>query len=423
MYNNIGKLIGFYRKQRFRLTKDIRYSQVNFAKYNQRNICSQSKLSDIENGNVKIPYTDNYHYLIQNLDFIPIDYFKVEGIYSIFLAKFLYALQYEDSESYFGLQVEFESKLEKFDKYFYLFELNEIIRFTFLSIKGISLPNIKYFDFYIDSIHCYCNEMQCLILNLAFQLVESYDPSQEAINRITLLLMKNEIKNSLIEVLMGNLHISQGNFKRANRILSLVKKDKLSDYLKFKIDLLRFKMRTEKLSTSKLLVSLQNFSTCYPNICRFEYYKPFLHIATLLYSKKEYDFSYKNYLKAIEINPEVSCLTLIYIFDCLYELNRLNEFESLKDISIQYLEKFPKLYRDISSFCSELSCDCSSFLDTSMLNSLFVNLSTLKHDNQYIRIVRKHLLLNVTKTHKYKLFCDFEKFIYNSKGVIRQMRT
>lgn len=415
MYNNIGKLIGFYRKQRFRLTKDIRYSQVNFVKYNLRNICSQSKLSDIENGNVKIPYTDNYHYLIQNLDFIPIDYYKVEGIYSIFLTKFLYALQYEDSKSILNLQEEFENKLEKFNKYFYLFELNEIIRFTFLAIKGRSLPNMKYFDFYIDSIYCYCNEMQCLILNLAFQLIDSYGLSQEAINRITLLVTKIKIKNFLIELLKANLHISQGNFKRANRILSLMKKVKLSDYLKFKIDLLRFKMKIERLSTSNLLDSLQYFSTCYHNICRFEYYKPFLHIATLHYSKKEYDFSYKNFLKAIDINPEVSCLTLIYIFDCLYELNRLDEFESLKDISIQYLEKFPKLYRDISSFCSELSCDCSSFLDTSLLNSLFVNLSTLKHDNQYIRIVRKHLLLHVTKTHKYKLFCDFEKFIYNSK--------
>lgn len=114
-------------------------------------------------------------------------------------------------------------------------------------------------------------------------------------------------------------------------------------------------METENVDEIKYLLSIQNPSYRYFEINRFEYCRTFMHTATLLYSFKEFVLSFEQYQEAIRINPEVSCLVLIYLFDCLYESNQLNIFERFYNLSKSYLDKYTKLHRDISEFCNTLS--------------------------------------------------------------------
>lgn len=415
MFKNVGKLIGFYRKQKLDSTKDPKYTQVNFIKYEHRDICSQSKLSDLENGKIKIPYPDEYQSLIKNLDFIPIDYIKVKDSYDDFVNRLLYRLQYKNTESLNSLIDEFDTNLLKYDSYFYLHELNEIIKFTFNHIKGISLPNAESYEFYLDSIQCYNNDIQCLILNLAYIILENYNPSISARERITSLIESSKLSNPLIQILKATLHFRQSNFKRVNKILSLIDIEKLNDYSKFKIERLQFMMKTERVFHPEQLSLIHNPSKIYNDVNRFELCRPYLHIATLYYSFKEYFLAIEHYQESIRINSEVSCLNLIYIFDCLYELNRLNEFENYSKISDLHLNKFTQLHRDIREFCLALSNNFSTILDSAMLNSLITNLSILNKESPYIYIIRKHLLLNIAMTHKYRIIYDFEKTINNTK--------
>lgn len=414
MYQNVGKLIGFYRKQKWENTKDSKYVQINFIKFDQCLICSQSKLSFIENGNIKNPYPEEYHSLITNLGFQSLDYFNVESNYEVFLSKLLYTIQYDNTESLNELVIEFENNLERYNSFFYLSNVNEIIKFTFNYLKSVSLPDMDNFDFYIKSIDCYSKDIQCLILNLAYLLVENYNPSHEARNQITTLILNTKINNPLIEILKATLYLRQRNFKIVNKILSLIDFDMLNNYLKFKIERLRFMMETENVDEIKHLLSIQNPSYRYFEINRFEYCRTFMHTATLLYSFKEFFLSFEQYQKAIRINPEVSCLSLIYLFDCLYESNQLNIFDGFYNLSKLYLDKYTQLHRDISEFCYTLSNNYSTSIYSELLNSLFANLSTLNRESPYIQIVRKHLMIHVTKTHKYKIIYDLEKCFFDS---------
>lgn len=412
MYNNIGKLIGFYHKREFDTSKNPKYAQSNFIIFNGRRICSQSKLSSIENGKPKNPYAEEYHYLINNLDFRAMDYFSVENVYNDYLYRLLNCVQFESNMQLEFLYQEFESLLHGYREYFYLHELNEVIVLTFNLIKGISLPTDLQFEFYMDSYNCYSIELQCLIMNFAYLFVENYNPNRSAREKVNELIMNSQICEPLVDILKATLYLRTGNFIKTDEILSSIKKSELSNYLTFKIERLQFMMRSELVTHQTQLMQIQNPSDKYNEINLFERSRTHLHLATLYFSFKEFDLAFTFYKESILINPEIACVSFIYVFDCLYELNRLNELDKFEAISSIHLNRFTQLHAEVRSLCISLAKNHSP-LNTRFMNSLFTNLSSLNRESPYVHIVRKHLLKYVARTHRYKLIYDFERIIEN----------
>lgn len=414
MYNNVGKLIGYYRKKMYDKTKRTNFSQVGFVFYGERMICAQSKLSIIENGKVRIPYPDEYDYLIKNLGYSSIDYINVDTLYTNFIAEVFNVLQYQPELAFLGLLEKYNQQLSEFDDIFYLRELNFVIKATIDAHLGISLPNLEFLDDYLDALKCYPKVVQLLILDLANLIVENYIPYKGIRDKVNGLVDQFDLDAPIVQILKASRNLRQLKMIDVQKKIKSIKTDTLNHLLKFRIQRLLFMIEIESVDQLVNSTDILNPAVEYKDINRFERCRPYVISGYLHYSFKEYTKAIHEYKNAMLINPEAVCFCLIYISDCLYELHRMDDLGPFLDEAEKHIRYFSALHYDVSCFFNIITraqkCDDESI----QFRSLFKSLSQLNSDSPYVRIIRKHLLNYAKRTHKYKLIFDYESMMLDN---------
>jgi hypothetical protein len=414
MYNNVGKLIGFYRKKMYEKTKLTHFSQVGFVFYGNRMICAQSKLSIIENGKIRIPYPDEYDYLIMNLGYKPMDYAKVDTLYNDFVAEVFSTLQYQPEKAFSGLLDKYNERLAKFDDIFYLRELNIIIKATIDAHLGISLPNPDFLDDYLDALECYPNIVRFLILDLANLIVENYNPFKEVRDKVYGLVDRLDLDAPTVLILKASRNLRQLKMIDVQQKIKSIKSDSLSHLLKFRIQRLLFMLEIESVDQLTNRSDLNNPAIEFEDVNRFERCRPYIISGYLHYSFQDYKKALLEYGNAQAINPEAVCFSLIYVSDCLYELRRMSEIGPYLVETEKHIGHFSQLHREVATFFNIISgiqkCDDESI----QFKALFKSLSQLNSDSPYVRIIRKHLLNYSKRSHKYKLIFDYESMMLDN---------
>ncbi|KAF0225092.1 MAG: hypothetical protein FD179_1388 [Erysipelotrichaceae bacterium] len=414
MYNNVGKLIGYYRRKKYDETKLTNFSQVGFVYYEHRLICAQSKLSIIENGKVRIPYPEEYYYLIKNLDFNSLDYSTIESLYCEFTSQLLHSLQYCPISDLKKLQIVFEQKLEPYSNFFYLHELNEVFKATMNSHLGLALPNVSFLDDYLDALDCFPSSIQFLILDLANLIIENYIPYKEIRDKVNNLVDQLQLDAPIVKILKASRNLRQLKMIDVQQRLKSIDTDHLNELMKFRIQRLLFMIEIEDIEQLSKFSESQNPAIKFTNINRFERCRPYLISGYLRYFLKDYEFALMDYKKALSINPEAVCFSMIYISDCLYELKRTPELHPYLIDAQRYISHFSDLHTDVLKFFNVVSGLQISEDESNQFRSLFESLAQLNSVSPYVRIIRKHLLNYAKKTHKYKLIFDYETMMLDN---------
>lgn len=408
MYNNVGKLIGYYRKKMYDKTKLTNFSQVGFVFYGNRMICAQSKLSIIENGKIRIPYPDEYDYLIKNLGYNSLDYRNVETQYIDFIAQILYTLQYQPEQRLLDLLEIYDRQLKRFDDTFYLHELNIIIKATINAHLGISLPDLGFLDIFLDALECFPNEIQFLILDLANLIVENYIPYKEIRDKVNSLVDRLQLDSPIVQILKASRNLRQLKMIDVQQKIKSIRSDSLSHLLKFRIQRLLFMIEIESVDQLANFSELLNPAVEFEDVNRFERCRPYVISGYLHYSYQNYAKALSEYQNALLINPQAVCFSLIYISDCLYALRRMDELHPYLIEAEKHITSFSVLHYEVLRFFNIIT-GLQNYDDESIqFRSLFKSLSQLNSDSPYVRIIRKHLLNYAKRTHKYKLIFDYE---------------
>lgn len=408
MYNNVGKLIGYYRKKMYDKTKLTNFSQVGFVFYGNRMICAQSKLSIIENGKIRIPYPDEYDYLIKNLGYKSIDYRNVDMLYSDFFTLILNTLQYQPESALLELMKTYDNQLKQFDDIFYLNELNRIITYTIHAHLGISLPDLEFLDVFMDALECFPHDVQFFILDLANLVAENYIPYKEVRDKINGLVDHLKLDAPIVQILKASRNLRQLKMIDVQHKIKSIKTDSLSHLLMFRIQRLLFMIEIESVDQLAGSRDLLNPAIEFEDVNRFERCRPYIISGYLHYSYQDYGYALKEYQNAQAINPQAVCFSLIYISDCLYELHRMNDLHLYLIEAQKNIELFSPLHFEVSRFFNIIT-GLQKYDDESLqFKALFKSLSQLNSDSPYVRIIRKHLLNYAKKTHKYKLIFDYE---------------
>ena len=408
MYNNVGKLIGYYRKKMYDKTKLTNFSQVGFVFYGNRMICAQSKLSIIENGKIRIPYPDEYDYLIKNLGYTSTDFKNVDTLYTDFILKVLDVLQYQPEPELLDLQEIYNRQLKEFDEIFYLHELNFIIKATINAHLGISLPSIEFLDDYLDAMECFPNDVQFLILDLANLIVENYIPFREVRDKVNGLVDHLRLDAPIVQILKASRNLRQLKMIDVQQKIKLINTGALSHLLKFRIQRLLFMIEIESVEQLAGRSELLNPAVEFEDVNRFERCRPYVISGYLHYSFQDYANALNEYKNAQSINPEAVCFSLIYISDCLYELHIMDDLHPYLVEAEKHIRNFSTLHFEVSRFFNIIT-GLQKYDDESMqFKSLFKSLSQLNSDSPYVRIIRKHLLNYAKRSHKYKLIFDYE---------------
>ncbi|MGB7594248.1 MAG: hypothetical protein WBL80_01635 [Erysipelotrichaceae bacterium] len=408
MYNNVGKLIGYYRKKMYEKTKLTNFSQVGFVFYGNRMICAQSKLSIIENGKIRIPYPDEYDYLIKNLGYKSLDYRNVDTLYTDFIAQILTTLQYQPESALEDLLKTFDRQLKGFNDIFYLHELNLLITYTIHAHLGISLPDLEFLDVFLDALDCFPHEVQFLILDLANLIVENYIPYKEVREKVNGLVDRLRLDAPIVQILKASRNLRQLKMIDVQQKIKSIKTDSLSPLLKFRIQRLLFMIEIESVDQLANSRALLNPAVEFADVNRFERCRPYVISGYLHYSYQDYAHALQEYQNAQSINPQAVCFCLIYISDCLYELHRMDDLRPYLIEAQKHIESFSPLHYEVSQFFNIIT-DLEKYDDELLqFKALFRSLSQLNSDSPYVRIIRKHLLNYAKKTHKYKLIFDYE---------------
>jgi len=415
MYNNVGKLIGYYRRKKYDETKLTNFSQVGFVYYEHRLICAQSKLSIIENGKVRIPYPEEYFYLIKNLDFNSLDYTNIEPLFNEFTNQLFHFLQYQPITELKQLHIIYEQKLESYSDFFYLRELNGVFKATIQAHLGLSLPKISFLDDYLDALDCFPPKIQFLILDLANLIVENYIPYKDVRDKVNGLVDQLQMDAPIVKLLKASRNLRQLKLIDVQQKLKSIDADHLNELMKFRIQRLLFMIEIEDIEQLSKFSESQNPALRFTDINRFERCRPYLISGYLRYSLKDYVFALVDYKKALSINPESVCFAMIYISDCLYELKRTSELHPYLLDAQQYISHFSDLHRDVLKFFNVISGLQVSEDESLQFRSLFESLSQLNSESPYVRIIRKHLLNYAKKSHKYKLVFDYETMMLDNQ--------
>lgn len=414
MYNNVGMLIGVCRKKLLIETKQPTFNQSKFIRAGDQIICTQPKLSLIENGKVKIPKPEEYELLIQNLGFKAAPYHDLEGRYNDLTDRLIQALQFKDPTELEILKHIVEREFSMNDGFFYLSEVNEIFRATIDAQMGLLLPKINFLKKYLDSIACFPLDIQILILDLSNLIVENYVPLKEMRAQVNSLVDQCKADYPLVSILKAGRNVRQLKFIKAQVELRKLQIDDLNDLMKFRIERLLYMIEVEHANQLTETIATKNPSLKYPGINRFERCRPFSSSAYIRYAFKDFERALTDYDSAISINPEAACFNLIYIADCLFETNQTHLLESRINLAKQVIHSFSSLHHYTLNFFEvlygtdisrKIQYDFSPFFDT---------LSKLNSDSPYVLIIRKHLLNYVKKNHRYKLIYDFETSMQNN---------
>ncbi len=408
MYNNVGKLIGYYRRKKYDQTKLTQFSQVGFVFFEDRLICAQSKLSIIENGKVRIPYPDEYDYLIKNLSDTPIDYQRVEVLYTDFTQKLFNTLQTETQTSLIAIQKFFLENLVVYDHVFYLRELNTLFACVFNAYLGKSLPHIDFLDDYLDCINCFPAEIQFFILDLSNLIIENYIPIKDVRDKVNGLLDQLTLDAPIVKILKASRNLRQLKLIDVQQKLKSILSDDLNDLLRFRIERLLFMIEIDGVDQLSKYPAFKNPALKYVHVNRFERCRPFLISGYLRYALKDYTGALADYHQAQIINPETVCFSLIFIGDCLYELKRMGDLNPYLYEAEKHIQHFSSLHKEVLIFFNIIHGAQNSPDESIQFKALFSNLSQLNSESPYIRIIRKHLLNYAKKNHKYKLIFDYE---------------
>lgn len=411
MYKNIGELIGLYRTKYFKTTRSEYYSQKSFVIDGNRKICTQSKLSDIENGRIKIPHPEYYDYFIRKLNRKSTDYDSVSLLYKKLINDLVRLIQYGIKDELEDLYTLYKSNFKKYSDTFYLAEINNIIEMSFTQIKGMQIPDKHFFDFYSESLDFFTEELQLLILNLLYIYIENHDHTKVAREFVFSKIQNIKLDCPLNFILRSSVNVRTRNLLIAQKILNEIDTTNLNNLMLFKIDRLKYMMNTSLISDIKEIENMTNPSEIYSEINRFELCRPFLHIASIYHSYQKYDKALLNYINSININESIVCLNLIYIFDCLFELNQLNFIERYFVASSKYIQNFSLLHNEIHTFLWNIYISNFNFSEVFSTSNLFEQLSFLNKQSPYIQIMRKNILNCAIKSRKYKLIIDFEKIV------------
>lgn len=414
MYNNVGMLIGYYRKKLLGETKLAKYNQSEFVKFGDQIICTQPKLSLIENGKVKIPKPKEYELLIKNLGYQSAQYHDLEARYNDFTHTLIDSLQYEDHVEFEKLRYIFDSEFSIYDGLFYLDEVNEIIKGTLEAQTGMALPKIDFLKKYLDSIECFSDDIQVLILDLANLIVENYVPLKEMRIQVNTLVEQCKVDLPMVSILKAGRNVRQLKFIKAQEELRNLSTDDLNDLMKFRVDRLLYMIEVEHANQLTDSITSKNPSLKYPTVNRFERCRPFSSSAYIRYTLKDFKGALSDYENAIFINPEAACFNLVYIADCLFETNQTDLLESKINLAKQHIHYYSQLSHDTLDFFEVLYGAESVKKQYYNFTSLFENLSKLNSDSPYVLIIRKHLLNYVKQNHKYKLIFDFETKLLNN---------
>ncbi len=415
MYNNVGKLIGYYRRKRYDETKQTNFSQVGFVYYEHRLICAQSKLSIIENGKVRIPYPEEYYYLIKNLDFNSLDYKTIAPLFNEFTDQLLHTLQFCPISDLHQLQTIYEQKLASYGDFFYLRELNGVFKATIQAHLGIALPSISFLDEYLDALDCFPQTVQFLILDLSNLIIENYIPYKEVRDKVNGLVDQLQLDAPIVKILKASRNLRQLRLIDAQQKLKSIDAEHLNELLKFRIQRLLFMIEIEDIEQLSKFSDAQNPALKFTNINRFERCRPYLISGYLRYSFKDYELALVDYKKAQSINPEAVCFSMIYISDCLYELKRTHELHLFLMDAEHHISHFSMLHKDILKFFNVISGLQVSEDESLQFRSLFESLAQLNSESPYVRIIRKHLLNYAKKSHKYKLVFDYETMMLDNR--------
>jgi tetratricopeptide (TPR) repeat protein len=408
MYNNVGKLIGYYRKKMYDKTKLTNFSQVGFVFYGDRMICAQSKLSIIENGKIRIPYPDEYDYLIKNLGYTSTDYKNVDTLYSDYITKIFDALQYQPEIALLDLLEIYNQQLKEFNDIFYLHELNFVIKATINAHLGVSLPNLEFLDNYLDALECFPNEVQFLILDLANLIVENYIPYKEVRDKVNGLVDHLHLDAPIVQILKASRNLRQLKMIDVQQKIKSIKTESLNNLMKFRIQRMLFMIEIESVDQLANRSELLNPAVEYEDINRFERCRPYVISGYLHYSFQNYEVALKEYKNAQAINPEAVCFSLIYISDCLYELHRMDDLRPYLIEAEKHIRNFSALHYEVDGFFNIITGMQKQDDESIQFRPLFKSLSQLNSDSPYVRIIRKHLLNYAKRTHKYKLIFDYE---------------
>lgn len=414
MYNNVGRLIGYYRRKKYDQTKLTQFSQVGFVFYEDRLICAQSKLSIIENGKVRIPYPDEYDYLIKNLGDTPIDYMRVEVLYTDFTHHLFKSLQTEPQSSLFTLQKFFIENLVVYDHVFYLRELNKLFSCVLNAHLGKSLPHIDFLDDYLDCIDCFPPEIQFFILDLSNLIIENYIPIKDVRDKVNGLLDQLTLDAPIVKILKASRNLRQLKLIDVQQKLKSIESDDLNELLRFRIERLLFMIEIDGVDQLSKYPAFKNPALKYEQVNRFERCRPFLISGYLRYALKDYKGALEDYHQARVINPETVCFSLIFISDCLYELKRMGDLNPYLVEAKKHIQHFSLLHEEVLIFFNIINGAQKPNDESIQFKTLFSSLSQLNSESPYIRIIRKHLLNYAKKNHKYKLIFDYEMLMLDN---------
>jgi hypothetical protein len=411
MYQYVGMMIGHYRKKAFDETKLPLYNQNHFIQNKNSNICSQSKLSLIENGKVLVPYPEEYVGLINKLDRHFFEYEQVMDLYEDFVSQLLNAIQYQTLVELKQLEHRFNIELSKYSSFFYLSEVNRIIEATFNVLLDRSLIDTKHTSDLLEMSHCFPDTIRILIYNLAFIVVENYT-DQTLAHLLMVKVDKFKSNEPIISIFKMNLKVRKAKIISAQRELLKLKELSLSELLKFRIDRLLYVVEVQHVDSVEDALKLQNPADNYLDVNRYEKYKAHMALAYFCYDETNYKEALTHYQKGITLDPEASGFALIFICDCLSELEKIDELNSFLINSKPYLHLFPSITTLIHSFFS-------SYVDNELGRSNSIDIDDLSNalaqvplDNPYVLIIRKYIIKYVKRTHSYKLLFDFESKSY-----------
>jgi hypothetical protein len=414
MYNNIGMYIGHKRKNILKETKFEKYSQSEFIKFGNITICTQPKLSLIENGRIKIPNFREYELLINNLGFKSVPYFELEELYNEFSHNLLLSLQYQDHSSLLKFKLIFEESLSKFNDVFYINDVNEILSACINAQLGISLPNSEFLVKYLDAYDCFPENIQILILDTSNLIIENYFPLKNMRIRLNTLIEQSSSEEPLMSILKAGRNVRQLKLFEAQDKLAKLKNDDLNDLMKFRIERLLYMVEIDHTYPLTQNITTNNPSLKYLDVNRFERCRPYSSSATIRYTHRDFNGAIDDYEKAISINDEAACFNMIYITDCLHEMKRIDLLGPKINIARKYTHQYSRLNNDVISFFEEIYEIGFEKVNYNGFGLLFESLAQLNSDSPYVMIVRKHLLNYVGKNHRYKLIYDFDMKMQNS---------
>ncbi len=403
-YTSIGKLIGIIRRQRHRETNHPRYTQEGFIYAGKRQICQQSRLSRIENGLVNRHYMDEIHYLIENLDRIPLEYETLLPAYDTFLNDVIQATQYH-SDLLPALQERFNREFKSYDHAFYTAEVNRVLTIHFDLLLNQQLVPLHEIMAMAELFPCFPPELRLLFLNTAGIALETFFAEIPWLEWYFRAVTELKSSEPFARALKAYVHLRKSQFLLAQREFEALSSLALSPYLKFRIARAQQSLAFESHTLTDFDTSVEPAIFHDSSINPFERSRPFMTLGMMYYMRSDWAKSNQWYLKAIAINPYIICIADVFVFDTLLRLNDTETLVRLMDQSKAFLHLYP-------ASCA-LKQDFFRLLihqhDTFGFDSLFEHIKTRHPQDPTITIMRRHLMNTIKDTRQYKLLYEFDR--------------